>query len=89
VPSRDVPRVDPWIKGRLSSIKWHEHVSNDLKWSNQVEVLKICAQLTNSYHMCGPLDQVSPHEVDHYIIFHLSWYFLGGKIGGIGLQGPF
>jgi hypothetical protein len=27
--------------------------------------------------------------IDHYMIFHLSWYFLGRKIGGIGLQGPF
>jgi hypothetical protein len=23
--------------------------------------------------------------LDHYMIFHLSWYFLCGKIGGIGL----
>jgi hypothetical protein len=28
-------------------------------------------------------------RMDHYIICHLSWYFMGGKIGGIGLQGPF
>jgi hypothetical protein len=27
--------------------------------------------------------------MDHYIIFHLSQYFLGGKIGGIRLQGHF
>ena len=26
---------------------------------------------------------------DHHIIFHLSWYFLGGKNGGIDLQGHF
>jgi hypothetical protein len=28
-------------------------------------------------------------KVDYYINFHLCWYFLGGKIGRMGLQGPF
>lgn len=27
--------------------------------------------------------------MNHYIIFHLCWFFLGGKIGVIDLQGPF
>jgi hypothetical protein len=27
--------------------------------------------------------------MDHHIIFHLYYYFLGGKIGGIGLEGHY
>jgi hypothetical protein len=36
-----------------------------------------------------PFNKYQGCRLDHYIIFHLSHYFLGGKIGGISLQGHF
>jgi hypothetical protein len=51
--------------------------------------LNYLMQYQDPKHMLVLLFLQDYNRLDHYIIFHLSQYFLGGKIGGINLQGHF
>jgi hypothetical protein len=55
------------------------HTGRKIKLSNTNNGDELCSTKFDKF--CNDLEWIIN------IIYHLSWYFLGGKIGGIGLQG--